>query len=158
MAVVFAVSSGEEALGTTETDSWDLPALDGDGRVNLAQFSGKPTVATFFASWCHICQRELPGFAHLSDLVAEEVNFVGINTMNNASGLHFARQMGIDRWPLAADIGMHDGRELATNFGARGSPTTVLYDAEGNAVDVTLGGMTAQTLAGKLNQFFNVTP
>lgn len=156
VVLVFAFSSGEEAIGVAETDSWDLPALEGVGRVALDQFEGKPTVATFFASWCHVCQRELPGFAQLSDVVAGEVNFVGINTMNNGSGLAFARQMGIDHWPLARDIGLGDGRQLATNFGARGSPTTVLYDEAGVVVDVTLGGMTAQTLARKLNQLFGV--
>lgn len=157
-AVVFvlSLSEGDQAVGTTDVDGWDLPALDGEGRVNLAQFEGKPTVAAFFASWCHICQRELPGFAQLSRVVADDVNFVGINTMNNGSGLPFARQVGIDHWPLARDVGQHDGRQLATNFGARGSPTTVLYDADGNVVDVTLGGLTAAQLAQKLNQFFGV--
>lgn len=160
MALVFvlAFSESDSAVGATETDSWDLPALDGDSRVTLEQFEGKPTVAAFFASWCHVCQRELPGFAQLSDIVSDQVNFVGINTMNNGSGLPFARQMGISHWPLARDIGQHDGRQLATNFGARGSPTTVLYDESGQVVDVTLGGMDAAQLAQKLNQFFGVTP
>ncbi len=153
---VLALSEGDQAAGVAETDSWDLPALEGEGRVTLAQFEGKPTVAAFFASWCTICQRELPGFAQLSQVVGEEVNFVGINTMNNGSGLGFASQMGIDNWPLAKDIGLHDGRQLATNFGARGSPTTVLYDANGEIVDVTLGGLTAGQLAEKLNQFFGI--
>ncbi len=157
-AVVFALAAleGDEAAGVTATDNWDLPALAGDGRVTLAQFEGRPTVATFFASWCTICRRELPGFAQLSRVVGDEVNFVGINTMNNGTGLDFARQMSIDHWPLARDIGLHDGRQLATNFGARGSPTTVLYDAEGEIVDVTLGGMTAGQLAQKLDQLFDV--
>ena len=159
MAVVFvlAFTEGDTAVGATETDNWDLPALEGDGRVVLSDFEGKPTVAAFFSSWCHVCQRELPGFAELSDVVADEVNFVGINTMNNGSGMPFARQMGISHWPLARDIGQHDGRQLATNFGARGSPTTVLYDESGVVVDVTLGGMDANQLAQKLNQFFGVT-
>ena len=64
--------------------------------------------------------------------------------------------MGIDHWPLARDVGLLDGRQLATNFGARGSPTTVLYDADGNVVDVTLGALTASQLAQKLNQFFGI--
>lgn len=159
MAVVFvlAFTEGDSAVGATETDNWDLPALEGDGRVVLSDFEGKPTVAAFFSSWCHVCQRELPGFAELSDVVADEVNFVGINTMNNGSGMPFAKQMGISHWPLARDIGQHDGRQLATNFGARGSPTTVLYDESGVVVDVTLGGMDANQLAQKLNQFFGVT-
>lgn len=157
-AVVFvlALSEGDQAVGVTETDSWDLPALEGQGRLTLEQFEGKPTVAAFFASWCTICRRELPGFAQLSHAVSDDVNFVGINTMNNGAGLPFARQMGIDRWPLARDVGMHDGRQLATNFGATGSPTTVIYDEQGNVVDVTLGALTAGQLAQKLNQFFGV--
>ena len=159
LAVVFflAFAEGDTAAGATETDSWDLPALDGDGRVTLVQFGGKPTVAAFFANWCTICQRELPGFGQLSSALEQQVNFVGINTMNNGAGLPFAQQMGISHWPLARDIGQHDGRQLATNFGARGSPTTVLYDEQGNVVDVTLGALTAGQLAIKLNQFFGVT-
>ncbi len=159
LAVVFffAFAEGDTAVGATETDSWDLPALDGEGRVTLAQFGGKPTVAAFFANWCTVCLRELPGFGQLSVTLEEQVNFVGINTMNNGTGLPFAQQMGISHWPLARDIGQHDGRQLATNFGARGSPTTVLYDEQGNVVDGTLGALTAEQLAVKLNQFFGVT-
>jgi len=53
MAVVILLSftPADTAVGSTETDSWDLPALDGDGRVALADFRGKPTVAAFFANW-----------------------------------------------------------------------------------------------------------
>ena len=154
---IFAFSSGDQAICVTETDSWDLPQLDGEGRVTLAQFEGKPTVAAFFASWCTVCQRELPGFARLSLVIGDEVNFVGINTINNGSGLPFARQAGIDHWPLARDVGLLDGRQLATNFGARGSPTTVIYDDTGKVVDVNLGGMTAGQLADKLDQFFGIS-
>ncbi len=50
-AFVFAFSEGDQAIGSTDTESWDLPALAGDGRVTLAQFEGKPTVAAFFADW-----------------------------------------------------------------------------------------------------------
>ncbi len=157
IVAVQAFSSGETAIGSTETEAWDLPALEGDGRVLLADFEGKPTVAAFFASWCTVCRRELPGFGQLSLALDDQVNFVGINTMNSGAGLSFAQDRGIGHWPLARDIGQHDGRQLATNFGARGSPTTVIYDSEGNIVDVTLGGMTAATLADKLESFFDVT-
>lgn len=156
--IVFAFSSGETATGTTEVESWDLPALQGEGRIALEDFAGKPTVAAFFASWCEICLRELPGFAALEVVVGDRVNFVGINTMNNGSGFGFAVDRGIGGWPLARDVGLHDGRQLATNFGARGSPTTVIYDENGIVVDVTLGRLTAEQLAGKLESFFGVSP
>lgn len=156
--VVFAFSSGETATGSTELESWDLPALEGEGRVKLEDFQGKPTVATFFASWCTVCLRELPGLAQLESVIGDQINFVGINTMNHGGGYNFAVDRGIGSWPLARDIGLQDGRQLATNFGARGSPTTVIYDENGSVVDVTLGGMTAETLAGKLKRFFGVSP
>lgn len=154
--IATAFSGGETADGVTATDAWDLPALDGKGRVTLAEFEGKPTVAAFFASWCVICQRELPGFGELSRELSNEVNFVGINTMNNGSGLPFANANGIGHWPLARDIGNLDGRQLAVNFGARGSPTTVIYDENGQVVDVTLGALTANQLEAKLTSFFGV--
>ncbi len=156
VVAVLALSGGETTDGVTATDGWDLPALDGEGRVTLADFQGKPTVAAFFASWCVICQRELPGFGQLSREIGNEVNFVGINTMNNGSGLPFANAHGIGHWPLARDVGMLDGRQLATNFGARGSPTTVIYDSDGQVVDVTLGVLTANQLEAKLAAFFGV--
>lgn len=154
--IATAFSGGETVDGVTATDAWDLPALAGEGRVTLAQFEGKPTVTAFFASWCVICQRELPGFAALSREIGGEVNFVGINTMNNGSGLPFANAHGIGHWPLARDVGNLDGRQLAVNFGARGSPTTVIYDESGQVVDVTLGVLTAQQLEAKLTDLFGV--
>jgi len=53
MAVIILLTftEGDSAVGSAETDSWDLPALDGEGRVALADFQGKPTVAAFFANW-----------------------------------------------------------------------------------------------------------
>lgn len=155
---VLALSSGDTAVGSTEMESWDLPSLEGDGRVAISDFSGKPTVAAFFASWCTVCQAELPGFATLSTRLSDQVNFVGINTMNNGTGLGFAQRLGIGHWPLARDIGQHDGRQLATNFGAVGSPTTVIYDETGVVIDVTLGRLTAQQLSAKLVEMFGVTP
>jgi thiol-disulfide isomerase/thioredoxin len=153
---VISLSSVEAPIGSTETETWDLPALGAEGRVALADFAGKPTVAAFFASWCTVCRRELPGFGDLSHQLGGQVNFVGINTMNNGGGLGFAADMNIGDWPLARDIGMQDGRQLASNFGAVGSPTTVIYDASGKVVDVTLGGMTAETLRQKLQTLFGI--
>ncbi len=51
VVIVLVFSSGEPAVGSTEIESWDLPALEGDQRVALSDFAGKPTVAAFFASW-----------------------------------------------------------------------------------------------------------
>lgn len=151
--------SGTALTGDTGATTWDLPALTGsEQRVALADFQGKPTVAAFFASWCTVCEREMPGFAALSDQLGDQVDWVGINTQDNGNGLAKAREWGIEpRWPLARDIGGTTGNGLSTGtFGMRGSPLTVVYDAAGEVVFVQRGGMTAEQLLGVLQDAFGV--
>lgn len=149
----------EPAVGNTTATGWDLPQLDGDGRVALADSRGTPTVAAFFASWCEVCEHEIPDYLAVSQQVGDQVHFVGIDTQDNGSGLGDAERWGIAGvWPLARDIGGTNGSGLSTGtFGARGSPMTVFYDQAGNVVHVQQGGLSAQQLLDALDQLFGVT-
>ncbi len=146
------------AVGDTSAEAWDLPQLDGEGRVALADFRGKPTVAAFFASWCEVCEEEVPEFLAVSRQVVDEVHFVGINTQDRGAGLGDAEKWGIaGEWPLAVDIGGGNGSGLSTGtFGMRGSPMTAFYDAEGTLVHVQRGGLTGAQLVDALDQLFGV--
>ncbi len=156
--VIASFSGGSDApTGVTERTAWDLPELDGDGRIALADFEGTPTVAAFFAAWCAVCVDELPQFAAVSDVVGDQVDFVGIDTMDNGTGLGLAQRTGIaERWPLARDIGGIDGRGLATAFGAQGSPMTVIYSADGEPLDIIRGGISGQALIDRLVNLFGI--
>jgi thiol-disulfide isomerase/thioredoxin len=144
----------QQAIATSNTtaDAWDLPVLEGEGRIALADFRGKPTVAAFFAEWCTVCEREIPEFLALSENLGDRVNFVGINTQDNARGLGDARKWGIDQaWPLARDIGNGNASGLsAATFGARGMPMTVVYDAEGSVAHVQRGYFAPELLVNLL--------
>ncbi len=146
------------AVGDTSATAWDLPELDGDGRVTLADSLGTPTVAAFFASWCEVCENEIPEYLAVSQQVGDQVHFVGIDTQDNGSGLGDAERWGIAGvWPLARDIGGTNGSGLSTGtFGARGSPMTVFYDEAGTVVHVQQGGLSAQQLLAALDEFFGV--
>jgi len=159
MAIVIASFSGgaDAPTGVTEPTAWDLPELEGDGRITLADFEGTPTVAAFFASWCTVCIDELPQFAAVSELVGDQVDFVGIDMMDNGTGLGLAQRTGIaGLWPLARDIGGIDGRGLATAFGAQGSPMTVIYSPDGEPLDVIRGGISGQALIDRLVNLFGI--
>ena len=146
-------------VGDTTAEAWDLPQLDGDGRVAIADFRGKPTVAAFFASWCEVCEEEIPEYLAVSQRVGDDVQFVGINTQDSGRGLADAEKWGIAGvWPLAKDIGGSTGSGLSTGtFGMRGSPMTAFYDAEGTVVHVQLGGLTGAQLADAIEQLFGVS-
>jgi len=154
LTALLLVTWPEPAVGNTTADAWDLPELGGEGRVRLADFQGKPTVAAFFASWCTVCEDEIPQILALSRELEGEVNFVGINSQDNGRGMGDAEKWGIaGEWPLAVDIGNGNGSSLSIQtFGARGSPTNVIYDASGQVVHVELGGVTPQRLVSLLDQ------
>ena len=148
----------EQQVGDTSAEAWDLPQLDGEGRVALADYRGTPTVAAFFASWCDVCEDEIPEYLAVSKQVDDQVQFVGIDTQDNGSGLSDAERWGIaGAWPLARDIGGHNGSGLSTGtFGARGSPMTVFYDETGTVVHIQQGGLTSPQLLAALDEFFGV--
>jgi thiol-disulfide isomerase/thioredoxin len=156
--VVGSFTGGADApTGVTDQRAWDLPELDGDARITLADFSGTPTVAAFFASWCTVCIEELPQFAAVSQQAGEQVDSVGIDMMDNGTGLGLAQRTGIaDLWPLARDVGGIVGRGLATSLGAQGSPMTVIYDPDGEPVQVIRGGISGEALIELLESLFDV--
>lgn len=147
-----------QPTGNTTAEAWDLPQLDGDGRIAITDFAGAPTVAAFFASWCDVCEDEIPEYLAVSQQVGDQVQFVGIDTQDNGSGLGDAEKWGIAGvWPLARDIGGRNGSGLSTGtFGARGSPMTAFYDASGRVVHVQQGGLSGAQLLATLDELFGV--
>ena len=146
-------------VGNTTAEAWDLPALDHDGRVRLADFRGTPLVAAFYASWCEVCEVEIPQFLAISERVDGEVQFVGIDMQDSGRGLPDAEKWGIaGSWPLARDIGNGNGSGLSTTtFGMRGSPMTVFYDEDGKVLQIVRGGMTGDQLVQALERFYGVS-
>jgi thiol-disulfide isomerase/thioredoxin len=159
LVVSLVVLWPEPEVGDTTAEAWDLPELGGEGRVALADFRGKPTVAAFFASWCEVCETEIPEFLTVSQLVGDQVNFVGIDTQDNGTGLSDAEKWGIaGAWPLARDIGNANGSGLSTGtFGMRGSPMTAFYDADGKVVHIQRGGISGAQLRDAIEQLFGIT-
>jgi thiol-disulfide isomerase/thioredoxin len=144
----------EPDVGSTEAESWDLPALVGEGRYALSDFSGEPTVAVFFASWCTVCEREIPDFLAVSREIGDDVNFIGINSQDNGHGGGDADKWGMTgEWPIARDIGGRNQSGLSVNtFGARGMPLTVIYAPTGEVAHIQRGGMSGQQLVDLLGQ------
>jgi len=144
----------EPEVGSTEAGAWDLPALVGEGRYALSDFSGEPTVAVFFASWCTVCEHEIPDFLAVSREIGDDVNFIGINSQDNGRGGGDADKWGITgQWPIAKDIGGRNQSGLSVDtFGARGMPLTVIYTPTGEVAHIQRGGISGQQLVELLTQ------
>ena len=154
--IVTSGSGGGGGSGTTSVDAWDLPELDGEGRVRLADFDGKPVVVNFFASWCTSCDFELPGFRRVSSELRGEVAFVGVAALETGNPMTMPERHGITWWPLARDIGGRDGSGLHDALGGRGMPITAFYDAEGELVDFVGGALDEDDLRERLRALYRV--
>ncbi|MFQ5556142.1 MAG: TlpA family protein disulfide reductase [Acidimicrobiales bacterium] len=162
--LVWSIVSALPEGGDTSAADWDLPALandpDGDGRLTLAELSGTPVVANFYADWCVACEAELPGFSTVAVEMEDRVTFVGINSQETGSRTRLPEQFGTDWWPLARDINgsRSGGSGLWEALGnRRGMPITAFFDAEGRLVHVENGAIDEQTLRALIQREFGVT-
>jgi len=147
-------STSTAEASDTSAEAWDLPALDGNGRVAINNFKGKPTIVSFYASWCEVCEEEVPGLLTLSEQIGDQVNFVAVNSQDNGQGLADAEKWGIaGNWPIAEDVGGSNGSDLSMGtFGMRGMPLNLIYDASGSLVYTHPGGLNTDDAIALLTQ------
>jgi thiol-disulfide isomerase/thioredoxin len=155
-------SGGSGGANVTDPARFDLPTLDGTGRVRLADFKGKPVVVNFFASWCEPCKAELPEFVEASQQLDGKVQFVAVNSkeITAAAGIALARSKGLAEAGivLARDVGGQGGSGLHDSYEVRNAmPVTAFYDAAGKLRFVAPGQLNRDKLSGRLQELFGVT-
>ncbi len=148
--------TGTPVAVSTDPARWELPRLNGPGLVKLADLRGKPVVVNFFASWCGPCRAELPVLSAMSTQLGDRVRFVGVDSEESGDGLGMARQYGVDRWPIAQDVGGRLNSGLHDALGAMGMPVTAFYDAQGRLLGVKLGTFLHDTLRDRLNELYGL--
>jgi len=159
--VLSSDDSAKGSLDVTDPARFDLPTIDGTGRVRLADFEGTPVVVNFFASWCEPCKEELPDFAEAARKLTGKVAFVAVNSkeLSTPSGIALARSNGLAEAgiTLARDVGpggagLHDAYDVR-----QAMPVNAFYDAEGKLLYVAPGQLTPDKLREQLQKFFGVT-
>jgi thiol-disulfide isomerase/thioredoxin len=155
-------SKASPSGNVTDPAKFDLPAIDGPGRVRLADFAGKPVVVNFFASWCGPCQQELPDLAAAAKKLTGKVAFVAVNSkeLSASAGLALARSKGLPEAgvTLARDVAGQGGSGLHDSYEVRNAmPVNAFYDAGGKLRYVAPGQLTSEKLATELQQLFGIT-
>jgi thiol-disulfide isomerase/thioredoxin len=159
-AITFALvaSNGGGPVGVTKPTAFDLPRLDGPGRVQLAAFRGEPVVVNLYASWCPSCRSELPGLAKVAAELRGKVAFIAVDSEDTGDGLGMAHQYGLTAsgFVLAHDVGGHPATGLHDALRAPGMPTTVFYDRDGKVVLRAISALPEATLRAELRRLYGV--
>ena len=98
----------------------------GDAEQALLQalHSGKPTLVMFYATWCNPCRLEKPVIGEIQLEYGGRVNVVYVD---------------VDRYP-----------RLVSHYGVRGTPTVMLFDAQGRLARIFVGYTPKSQLAASL--------
>ncbi len=133
------------ALLDRPVPGFDLPRLDGEGRLSDAALRGEVTLVNFFASWCVPCRVEHPMLLRLAR--DEKVRLVGIAYKDKpADSRRFLAELGSPYGQVGID---RDGR-TGIDFGVYGVPETYVVDREGRIRKRFVGPLTAQAVEREL--------
>ena len=169
-AVAVLVAATVAALLTTRAQSGDQLAVSYDARSRVLDFRGQtfagqtvdstalrgtPILLNFYASWCTVCDRELPDFERVSERLAGRLHVLGANPQSNdtdAAQAQMIARTGVT-FPTLAD----PQDELVRQFNTTGGlPTTVFIDGDGVVRKVYNGLLTEQLLLDQLDELLGL--
>ena len=123
--------------------------------VSSAQLIGTPVVLNFYASWCAVCDRELPDFQRVSERLDGQVQFLGVNPQSNDTDA--AQAAMIERNGVTYPTVRDPRDDLLRPFNTTGGlPTTLFVDGDGVVRKVHNGLLTEQLLLEEIARSLGV--
>ena len=123
----------------------------GGGEVELSQWSGKPVILDFWATWCPPCEFQVPELNALyrDHREANDVGIFGISIDEGGPEIvrEWAAEKGVD-YPIL----LSDG-DLARQYGAVGFPTFVLIAPDGRVEWTHAGVIDREDIESRLAKF-----
>ena len=121
-----------------QAPDFQLEDMDGE-KYSLESYRGKVVILNFWATWCPPCRREIPSMEALHQAFRDEAfAILAINEWETEDHVFaFMGQLPVEpSFPILLDL----DSEVATSFGVKGLPTTLLLDPQGRIVYRAVGG------------------
>ena len=113
---------------------FSLPSLNGQ-QIGLQEFSGKPIILNFWATWCAPCKDEMPLLESISKEYGSNLVVIAINEGDNLSAVkEFVENENLD-----LQILLDEENEVGDLYKLSGYPTSVFIDGKGIIQAIYLG-------------------
>lgn len=119
-----------------------LRDLDGQAVALRQALHGQPAVLALWATWCGVCQRELP----LLQQAQQRWPQVRVVYVNQAEATDTVRAHLASQATPPAPVWLDAQAQLGALAGSRALPTLLFYDATGRLVDAHVGLLNAAAL------------
>lgn len=122
---------------------------------NLGQWRGKVLILNYWATWCHPCREEMPGFSRLQDKYRDNgVQFVGISIDDAPKIIEFQKETPVSYPLLIGDMTtMKNSADLGNSRQAL--PFTAVFDREGRLAATKLGRLSEPELERQIKELIS---
>ena len=142
IAVSLLTSSSSAAPPAPAAPGFTVAALGGPGSVSLSQYTGKPVIVNFWASWCAPCQQETPLLASWYKQEHGQIALIGLDENDTtAHGLAFAHAKDV-----TYTLGSDPLTTVTGPYGVDALPQTFFLNAQHQIVKRIFGAVTMREL------------
>ena len=124
---------------------------DDASSLALDDLRGRPTVLSFWTTWCPYCLRQTPvmveAFARVAD---ESIQFVGIDVQEDRNTVATYLAQHQIEYPILLD----EQGSIAAQYAVQGYPTTYFLDSDNRIVARNIGALTGE----QLNTYLQMLP
>ncbi len=135
---------------------FELALADLNGQTQrFAQWRGKVLIVNYWATWCHPCREEMPGFSRLQDKYRDKgVQFVGISIDTADKIIEFQKTTPVTYPLLIGDISVMENSAKLGNT-RQALPFTAVFDREGRLYATKLGRLAEPELERQLAELIS---